>query len=91
MQNKITFYQQPEAQHLHNSPVSKMGLVAEYPIFGIGRLALPVWDQRNEAVQSVSHPNCEGRNWYGKPGELTSSTVPRRTSSTGWRNFIVSF
>ena len=60
-------------------------------LFGIGRLALPVWDQRNEAVQSVSHPNCEGRNWYGKPGELTSSTVPRRTSSTGWRNFIVSF
>lgn len=36
-----------------------MRLVAEYPIFGIGRLALPVWDQRNEAVQSVSHPNCE--------------------------------
>jgi hypothetical protein len=59
--------------------------------FGIGSLALPAWDQKDEGVQSVSHPNCDGRNWHGKPGELTSSIVPRRTSSTGWRNFASPF
>ena len=49
-------------------------------LFGISSRALPVWDQKNEAAQSVAHSDRARRDRHKNPSELTSSIVPQGTS-----------
>ena len=49
-------------------------------LFGISSVALPVWDQKNEAAQSVARSDRARRDRDKSPSELTSSIVPRGTS-----------
>src|SRR6478735_7579112 len=49
-------------------------------LFGISSVALPVWDQKNEAVQSVARSDRAKRDRHKCPSELTSSIVPQGTS-----------
>ena len=49
-------------------------------LFGISSVALPVWDQKNEAAQSVARSDRARRDRDKSPRELTSSIVPRGTS-----------
>lgn len=43
-------------------------------------MALPVWDQKNEVIQSDSRPDCDSAIGTRAHSELTSPLVPRRTS-----------
>src|SRR3954452_3945523 len=49
-------------------------------LIGISSVALPVWDQKNEAVQSFARSDRAKRDRHKCPSELTSSIVPRGTS-----------
>ena len=58
---------------------------------GMGTQALPLWDEEDEAGPSGGRPYRCSHGRHKNRNDLTSSFVPRGTSSARWRKLVLAF